>query len=572
MTTQDRPEVSDTHAASPAIGDQPWLSIARFLTDGSLAALCVQLERLAGKPVWLCDLRGRRIVSTDGPVRWRITDDEQLDPESSDSWTFLPLTAENQTIGFLAVETVDSQLDAGPLDSTLSLLASTVSEFCHNELELEHRIKELGVLYRLNSLLAHAGDVDGVLQIVLDSALDAVGLCAGSIVLLPEDADGVPSGDREDELILKAAHGLSDEWLHSPLPLSKERLFDRLALKGKIVLVPDISADDRVLIPDRAAAEGLGSFVGIGLVFKDQPIGVMRLYDDQVRELSETECRLLCSLAQQAAVSVEQARLLEAHASDQKRQRQLQLAADVQKRMMPRRLPSIEPFSVAARSVPSLDLAGDFYDLFELDGSLGLVVGDVVGKGVAAALLMSAVKASLRAHAERFSCLADVIKHVNLDMCRDTLESEFATLWMGAVDPTTLTMRYCSAGHEPPMLVRPGVGNAAKETDLTELPHGGMIVGVDPSQDYEQRELVLEPGDVLLAYTDGLTDATNFSGEKFGKQRIKQSLINILNLEPDADAARILEHLYWELRQFAGLSARPDDQTAVVLRVEREGH
>lgn len=249
MTTQDRSEAAEQ--ASRHVGDQPLLSIAKFLTDGSLAALCVQLEQLTGKPIWLCDPTGRRIISTDGPVAWRITDDQRLDPAASDGWTVLPLGADDTTIGFLAVEIHESQADTEPLRSTLSLLANTVSEFCNNGLELEHRIKELGVLYRLNSLLARAGDVDSVLQIALESALDAVGLSAGSIVLLPEDADGVPSNDCEDELILKAARGLSDDWLRSPLPLSKERLFDRLALEGKIVLVPDISADDRVLITDR---------------------------------------------------------------------------------------------------------------------------------------------------------------------------------------------------------------------------------------------------------------------------------------------------------------------------------
>ncbi len=223
---------------------------------------------------------------------------------------------------------------------------------------------------------------------------------------------------------------------------------------------------------------------------------------------------------------------------------------------------------IAAKYVPSFELGGDFYDFIDLNGHLGLAVGDVVGKGIAAALLMSAVRASLRAHVQGTYDIDEVVAKVNQALCLDTRDNEFASLWYGVLDPSRLRLTYCSAGHEPPIVVRVPKHRAPTTADIDELSVGGMVVGIDPSQRYQRAIFDIRPRDVIIAYTDGMVDTTNFSGQRWGKKRLRETILNCFSLKRDATASEIMEHILWELRQFSGLSPRVDDRTLVVIRVK----
>ena len=545
------------------------LSITDFLTDGSLVSLCAEVSNLTGVEVQLRDAQGRRILRQDqaGQAAWSVVD-EPL-PEDPGVRSF-PLRVGGERIGSIVVGSGTPALARDPrgsLERVLAFLAGTSAELCEHELEVRHKVKELSALFRLTSLLAQASGMQRVLEVALDAALDVLELDAGSIMLLKEDADGVVSQGTEEDLSLSTSRSLSKGWLDLPSPLSKDRLFDKVALSGEVVVSEDLQNDPRVNIPDRAAEEGLVSAMHAGIIFQNRPLGVIRLYSRRRRTFGDFDRRLLRSIAQQAAIAIEQARLLRLREEERRIQRQLELAADVQRRMLPARVPQIPPLDLAARYVPSFELGGDFYDFIELHGHLGLVVGDVVGKGIAAALLMAAVRASLRAHAQEVYDLDAVVSRVNQALCRDTLDNEFATLWYGVLDPTTLRLTYCNAGHDPPMVIRVPRHRPPSPADMDELSVGGMVVGIDRSQRYQRAVYDLQPRDVLIAYTDGVTDATNFNREKFGKKRLRAAVLAILAAEPTAPAARILDLLHWEVRRFTGLSNRADDETLVVLRV-----
>ncbi|HYE62617.1 MAG TPA: GAF domain-containing SpoIIE family protein phosphatase [Phycisphaerales bacterium] len=544
-------------------------TITDFLTDGSLAALCAELSRLTGVPVELRDPVGRLIVGggEPGPGNWKVIDTGEAPPQ--ESATCIPLSLGGRAIGWLMLGDGQPALatDARErLEHALSLLARTTTELCQHEVELRHRVKEVAALTRMSSLLVRAAGPDNVLGVALESALDVLELDAGSIVLLAEDSDGV-TGESESDLVLKASRGLSQDWLTSPLPLSKDRVFDRQALAGELVIVEDIAHDPRILIPDRAEAEGLRAAIHVGMVFRGRPMGVIRLYSRRPRGFDESERRLLRSLAEQAAAALEQSRLMKFEQEEQRVQRQLQLAADVQRRMLPRKVPSIPALDMAARYTPSFELGGDFYDFIDLNGHLGVVVGDVVGKGIAAALLMSSVRASLRAHVQEVYDLDEVVARVNAALCQDTRDNEFASLWYGVIDPRSLRMTYCSAGHEPPLVLRQPRNRPAAPGDITELHVGGMVVGIDPAQTYQRAVYDLRPGDFVIAYTDGLVDAVNFAGQRFGKARVRQAVLNAVREIKDCTAAQMIDRVLWEVRQFAGLAPRPDDLTLLAVRV-----
>jgi sigma-B regulation protein RsbU (phosphoserine phosphatase) len=557
-------------SATPAHSHRP--SITDYLTDGSLARLVGQLSELTGVEIELRDARGWLITPAADPSHpWQVIDDgpeKACDPKN----LYFPLKLSGDTIGSLVIRPGTPTLCEQARDklaAVVELLTNTSAELVGYEAEVRDRMHELQVLHKLGSMISRADGVERILSVALESALDVLGLDAGNIVLFKEDADGVLSQDEAD-LQHVAWRNLSSEWLRDPRPVSKDRLFDKLAVKGEIVICEDLTTDPRILIIDRVHTEGLITAINAGLLFQAHPIGVIRLYAKSKRSFTEQDKRLLKSIADQAAVAIEQSRLLRLQQDRAKAQRQMELAADVQRRMLPRVAPTLPRLDVAAKYTPSLELGGDFYDLFELNGHLGIAIGDVSGKGVAAALLMSSVRASLRAYVQDLYDLDEVVARVNVAMCRDTHEREFSTLWYGVIDPAKLRLTYCSAGHEPPMVIRMPTrvsGRAPKETDIDELGIGGMAVGIDPHQRYQRGVFDLHSRDVLIAYTDGIIDARSFTNERFGRSRLRQSVLTILTTEPEASASRIAELIQWDVRKFAGLKTRFDDETMVVLRV-----
>ncbi|MBK7403225.1 MAG: SpoIIE family protein phosphatase [Phycisphaerales bacterium] len=491
---------------------------------------------------------------TTGPDGWRIGSAEDGLPRAART------IVEPLVVGGSPIGTIVAGGAAAPdrLGALLPLVSQTAVEWCHGFLELHHAVDELGVLIELSSMLVGASDVVTMVEQALASILRVLGLDAGSVVLLREDADGIMSDDERD-LELAAARGLSPEWLESPEALSQKRTFDRLALAGEVVSIEDLLSDGRVRIVEQVRTEGLRGFMCAGLVFRGRPIGVIRVYSREPRAFSELDKRLLRSIAQQAAAAVQQSRLIRRRQRDQEMERQVRLAADVQRRMLPRALPNDARVELAARYQPSFELGGDFYDLFEVGGMIAVAVGDVAGKGVPAAMLMSLVRASFRAHAERGLPPDQVLALVNHDLCRDSLESEFATMWYGLLDPSDGSLVCANAGHEPPLILRRDGRCEALEID-------GLVVGIDAGATYRAMGARLEPGELLIAFTDGVPDVMSFSGERFGKGRLRALLEDMHGKPHETSAPAALSRILRELRQWGGLTIRPDDTTLVVAR------
>lgn len=544
------PQPTLPHAgAAPA--NHNGLSLRDFLTDGSLPRLCAELGRVCGATVEVRDEHDR-LVTAQPAGGWRIgAEAEGMAPGERQA-------VEPLLVGGARIGSIVAGRSALALDRLLPLVAQTAVEWCHSFLELRHAIDELGALIELSSLLVGNDDLTKTVEQALASALRVLELDAGSVVLLPEDAEGNLSDDERD-LRLVSSQGLSRDWLDNPEGLSQKREFDRLALAGEVVAIENLLHDERVKLDQQVRDEGVRGFMCAGLVFRGKPIGVMRVYSRLPRAFSELDKRLLRSIAQQAAAAVQQSRLIRDRQRDLEIERQVRLAADVQRRMLPRVLPSDPRVETAAQYQPSFDLGGDFYDCFLIGGKIGVAVGDVVGKGVPAAMLMSLVRTSFRAHAERGLPPGEVLTRVNRDLCRDSLPSEFATIWYGLLDPETGGLDWSTAGHEQPLIVR-------ADGRCEELPIGGLVAGIDPAMVYTDEHAALQPGESLIAYTDGLPDVMNFDAERFGKRRLRE-LVGRLRERGHADsAAEVLGRILRELRQFGGLTVRPDDTTIVVVR------
>jgi sigma-B regulation protein RsbU (phosphoserine phosphatase) len=211
---------------------------------------------------------------------------------------------------------------------------------------------------------------------------------------------------------------------------------------------------------------------------------------------------------------------------------------------------------LAAVYVPCFQLGGDFYDFIQLpDDNIGLAVADVAGKGVPASLIMASVRAALRAQVDNVYYLYEVVRRVNLMLYRDTTASEFVTLFYGVLDARTKHFTFCNAGHPPALILR--------NSEIIELTADNMVLGINPDEQYRQTVVELKRGDILLMYTDGLTDAMNFQQEIFGKQRLLEAF------KKGGDTAEhVTENILWEVRKYVGMANPTDDITMIVARME----
>lgn len=577
--------------AGPATGPDAWgVRMRDFLTDGSVAGLCDQLTKLTGVPIWLRDQGGEAIipkqptltpagVGGDDAAPWSIVPDAEGQRRAIElsggagrefhEPFYAVLKISRGVLGSIAAcmpkvpSGADAEAEAERLVTVrraVTLLASSVCDVCEAQAALRGRVLQLDALYRLSALLSGRDDVDAFLEDALGLAIEVLGVDAG-VVSTMEETDGDPA------LIPAAWRGLSASWAQNPTPLSEGAVFRQSALLGHIVHIPDLQADERVADKPRVQAEGLRGMLMAAMFDRGKPVGLVRLFTRSRREFTGGEGELLRAIAEHMATAVAGARLRALRQRDEAMSRQVRMAASVQRRMLPRRSPKVPPFDVAAHYAPSLELGGDFYDFLELGGHLGVLIGDVVGKGLPAALLMSAVRASLRAHAQDVYDIDEVLSRVNRALARDTLDNEFATVWYGVADPATLRLTYCGAGHDWPVLVRVPKDRPVGETDVQRLTADGMALGIDAAQRYPKGVFQLQARDVLVAYTDGLHDAQDFEGRKFGGKRLKKALLELLAAEPEASASRVLDAVLAAVRRHAGLAGSKDDITVVVLRV-----
>jgi sigma-B regulation protein RsbU (phosphoserine phosphatase) len=323
---------------------------------------------------------------------------------------------------------------------------------------------------------------------------------------------------------------------------------------------------------------------------------------------------MLMSVAGQMAFVIENAKLVERMVEEERLKRELTLATEVQRRLFPARAPDCDALELAGFCQPARGVGGDYYDFLRIDErQIGIAVADVAGKGISAALLMSTVQASLRSQAmSARGSLSDLVSTMNRLLYSSTTEAAYATFFYAQFDEETRRLSYVNAGHNPPFLMRTGGGEqeaaearvilrcrreaealaprletcaglavlevpavadvatmppvaAGGQAELVRmLTSGGPVIGVFSDCVYEQETIQLRAGDVLVAYTDGVTEALNQEGEEFGECRLERVLAQSAHLSAD----EIREGVVERVRQFCGAAPQHDDLTFVVLKVK----
>jgi sigma-B regulation protein RsbU (phosphoserine phosphatase) len=290
-----------------------------------------------------------------------------------------------------------------------------------------------------------------------------------------------------------------------------------------------------------------------------QRLGVLRAYMGRHYRFESFDVSLMEGIASQVSAVISNARLRKDAAEGEKLDRQIRLAGEVQRRMIPSHPPDHSHYEFGCVYEPSAKLSGDFYDFISLpSGEMGVVIADVVGKGVPASLMMASTRSALRSFAERVPDIGELMRRVNLRLCHDTLPSEFVTAFYLALGTSGKSIRFCNAGHEPLLLLRHGA--------VTTLDVGGLVLGLDEEAAYECGEVAIEPGDLLLLVTDGLTEAMDYRGNVYGRDRLQSSIKLHGALAPDMPVDLVAKQVLWDVRRFAGLAPQTDDMTVVAIR------
>ncbi|MCD4823029.1 MAG: SpoIIE family protein phosphatase [Phycisphaerae bacterium] len=540
-----------------------------YLDMKTLQRLQDEFSAVAGQPVCICTSDGRALLA---PCRAEYEATPSGEEEPCDlkripckagyvdtDFSEAQVVVDDEVIGqvrLLREATAEGSYVNAALEpmhkNLMPLMANMLEQFCRGAVQLRSRIQQLVALHKVTAQITTGGyDFQKVLDTITRTVVEATDAKASTIRLLAADGQ---------ELVIRSGCNLSDAYLDKGVIRLDQSLIDQEAVQtGKPVYIADIPSDPRVVYPDAASREGFASGLCAPMVFKGRCEGLIRVYMGQTHKFDWFETELIKTIANAAAAAISHSRLHEDAVHSWEIKRQVAMAGEVQRRMIPDRSPSFEGFDIFGEYVPSQQLAGDFYDYINLPpDNLGIAICDVVGKGVRASLLMASIRASLRAHARNVYDMSEVLEQVNRDLCADTLISDFATMFYGVLNSETLELTYSCAGHLPPMLVRDG--------KCTELEAAGGVLGIFPDMDYPISRVDLLPGDVILIYTDGLNEAANFEGEQFGRQRIAEALQ--FAAAEGFSAQVITRHCLWCMRRFAGIQQRGDDTTLVAIRVK----
>ncbi len=337
-------------------------------------------------------------------------------------------------------------------------------------------------------------------------------------------------------------------------------VIDEVVANGKSVLTSDAQADPRFM-GGTVMLQGVRSVLAVplgvgekvfGIIYADSPLADGRFTEDHLK--------VLTTLASVAAIRVQNARLMEQQIERIRLDHELQLASEIQQRFQPASAPQVAGYELQGISFPCYEIGGDYYDFIQLDnGKLVVALGDVSGKGPAAALLMSSLHAAVHAHADTNNSLVKTISAVNRYLVDSIPANRFVTLFYAELDPKNGSLAFLNAGHNPPLIIHAG-------GTMEQLAAGGLPLGIMSNADFREGKTRLHPGDVLVIYSDGVSESVNPKGEEFGPTRLYEVVARNL----DASAAGIRDRIESALTKFCQGTPAADDITLVICKRNTE--
>jgi serine phosphatase RsbU (regulator of sigma subunit) len=393
-------------------------------------------------------------------------------------------------------------------------------------------------LIRAGQELSENRPLTDLFPVILDLAIQAVNAQRGVLLLLEGDTL-TPKAHKGDGFRISTA------------------VRDRVLNEKSSILVRDAQLDDAFKGRMSIVEQKVHTMMAVPLQTKERIIGL--IYVDSpfiLREFTKDDLSLLTVMANVMAIRIENARLAEIEQADRIMKRDLAQAADIQRRMLPDNAPRVTGADLAGFNAACRTVGGDYYDFFPYsDGRVGMALGDVSGKGMPASLMMAQLQARVQVLAEEPRDLAAFMSRLNKATCAKCPTNRFITFFFCVLDAKSGEVAFANAGHNPPILVR-----ASGEAMMLE--GGGPVLGILPIAPYREERSLLDPGDMLVLYSDGVTKATDADQNEFGEQRF----IEVLQRHRREPANVIVDAVTRALTEFAAGAPQADDITLVVAR------
>ena len=410
---------------------------------------------------------------------------------------------------------------------------------------LKRAIGELTILNDLSRAIGASKNSEEIMRTIVRRSLDAVHAEQGVITLSEEKAD------QPMKTLLRTAVTSSE---HRPFRLSQS-ILGWMQLKKMPLLLNSPREDDRFRGVEWD--ESVRSLLAVPLIIQSRVRGVLTIFNKRGgKEFTSDDQRLLAIIAGQSAQVIETARLYEEERTLEALQEEVKVASEIQKKLLPKEAPCIKGYDVAGISVPAREVGGDYFDFICMDENRwAICLGDVSGKGLPAALLVSNLQATIRGQALLKPRPKECVGRTNRLLYASTEPHKFATFFFGILNTEEHIFCYSNAGHDPPFFFH-------DDGELSRMKTGGLLLSFMEEFEYKETERKIGPGDLFVAYSDGITEAVNESEEEFGEDRLSE-LIRKHRLDP---AQKIMECIIRAAIDFAGDRPARDDMTLVVFK------
>jgi len=419
----------------------------------------------------------------------------------------------------------------------------------------------------LGSAITAKIDLPRVMEIIIDSAVHSVGADAGAILMVDEYQDvlrvratyGIyPPLLEVPEIVRVKASSLKQYFTDTPIPLGQSVLGE--AVKGGLaILIPDCGKDPRMQQNSKDDILFVSSLIAIPLVVGNRVLGVISALKRATNQnFTDEDFQHLKTFADYASITIDNLYTYLEVLEKRQMEREVDIAAQIQKRLLPTQVPTLPKATLAVHSVPARGVSGDYYDIIPLDGEkVALVICDVAGKGIPAAMVMVMIRSIVHLLVGPGSDAAATLSNINQGITGRIEIDHFATIGILIYDQESREAQYANAAHLPLMVYRHKTGTLAK------LDAKGLPIGVEREANYEQKRLRVEPGDLLVLCTDGIVEAMNAEGQQYTLGRLK----SVIEKEASAGADKLVESIRKDVGVHVGGARQHDDQTLLLLQV-----
>ena len=413
--------------------------------------------------------------------------------------------------------------------------------------KLKSSVQELSVLNEIATAISSTLTVKDIVELIVKKCIKHLNVEQCALMLLDKKRDS----QNFLTLIRKADESKVD------LPFKLDSQLTGWMILNKSPLISNNLSNDKRFSLGHPGESIIKSLISVPLLMKGDLIGILNVFNKKDGcEFTHEEERLLSIIGAQSAHVIENARLYEAGKKLEFMQEELERAAEIQKNLLPAKLPLIDGYDFYAVNIPAKEVGGDYYDFINVnDNLLAFCLGDVSGKGLPAALLMSNLQATLRSQILFGLSCRQAISRSNLLLYQSIDAAKFVTLFLGIIEHSTNKLKFCNAGHNYPILI-------SNDGEIKRLKEGGIILGCLPNFPYSEGEIELRDGDMLFVFSDGITEAMNSKKEEYGEEQLIEELLIIKNNSCREIAQKILMSVKTHIKD----EPQYDDITLLIIK------